>query len=125
MGEGSTLRISDTFMRFSPEPSSIDVTKSEPAGMGRKDKSMPGESSGFGMGTKIAVELKGSIDSVAGGKGVRSPLPEKPMVNGSHCWASVVKLNLRVAETICVPKRDNISEAWINISKREREKYKK
>lgn len=31
---------------------------------------------------------------------------------------------MRVAETICVPKRDIISEAWINISKSEREKYK-
>lgn len=111
MGEGSTLRISDTLMRFSPESSSIDVIKSEPAGMGRKDKSMPWERSGYVMGTRIAVELKGSIDSVAGGKGVRSPLPENSMVNGSHSWAFAVKLNLRVAETICMPKRDKISEA--------------
>lgn len=85
VGEGSTLRISDTFRRFSPESSLIDVRKLEPAGMGRKDKSMPWERSGFVMGTRIAVELKGSIDSVAGGKGVRSPLPEKLIVNGSHC----------------------------------------
>lgn len=67
--------------------------------MGRKDKSMPWERSGIVMGTRIAVELNGSIDSVAGGKGVRSPLPEKSIVNGSHCWAFAVKLNSRAAET--------------------------
>lgn len=90
-------------MRFSPEASSRDAKKFEPAARGRDETVMPDEiKAGFCRGATMAVEFKGRNDNEVGTVDISAPV--KLVTTGPHCCISE-KLNLRPrAGTTSIPR---------------------